>query len=218
MAKVTAPLNSAEARGVVGDLVYNTWRGIATVRARVTPKHEFTAPRVAMQDLMTSIAGDWAALDQHTRDEWHAYAARHVEPDWTGQDIRLPAWNWWIRVQIRRSLDGLYASNLPPREESTIDLQNLAIVTDMSLLYLTWDLTAHPHYEDYFVEVWATPVHSAGRNPTIHDTKRIGCTYLTETALEIPCTIPGYYTAFARPVHQWGAAGNWLRCTGYYTG
>lgn len=209
MAKVTAPLGSGEARGKLGGFVYNTWRGISTVRSLVTPKNEFTGPRIAMHDLLKSIAPAWAALDDHTRQLWRDFAIQHVEVDWTGNDIVLPAWNWWIRTQMLRAINELGASVFPPTHTVTTFMTNIDFVNYDPDIDVTWQWPGTPDPHDYFVEAWLTHVHSPGRSPTLHDAHRLGHTIAAGQDYYFICPEYGYYTAFLRPVHFAGLAGPW---------
>jgi len=218
MAKVTAPLNSGEARGKVGDLVYNTWRGIATVRARVTPKNEFTEARVAMQDLLKTIAPTWKNLDHTTRALWHAFAAQHVFPDWTGLDLKLPAWNWFIRTQMIRAHDALTPSDLPPEPACLLRLWPTYAYPGAGEADVQFNSDPHETSYDFNYEAWLTHPLSTGRNPTLHDAHFIKSGNAYPSVLTIPLETLGTYTIFMRPVHNSGIPGTWSKMSFYWDG
>jgi len=218
MAKVTQPLSSSEARGAVGGFVYNTWRGISTVRSRVTPKNEFTTARVALQDLMTEIAGAWKNLTQQQRLAWHDFAAQHVECDWTGVDKHLTAWNWWIRIQARRSFYGLPQTNDPPIQQCQIRLSDLATYPSLSYMTITWNVDIVPPPSIHVIEVWVTNPLSPGRQATIKDAHfETTGDPLDESYTFVPASI-GQITVFARPLSTDAMAGDWRRASNYWPG
>jgi len=217
MAKVTGPLGSSEARGAVGDRVYGSWRGFNVVRSRVTPKNEISGLRIPMQNLMRTWAPLWATLDPQTRQAWYDFAAQHVEPDWTGQDLQLPAWNWWIRTQIRRDHDSLPASDLPPDSACLTDITTLLFYNSVGYLTLEWLMTPDDDLFNYRLEAWLTHAHSPGRKPTLHDAHWLNIYAASDIATTITVPAPGYYTLFIRPIHASGMAGNWSRITAYKT-
>lgn len=59
MAKVTLPLMSAEARGKVGGLIYNTWRGNSTVKIKKAPAQPRTARQLLIRAFATTCSRAW---------------------------------------------------------------------------------------------------------------------------------------------------------------
>jgi len=113
-AKVINPLLSVEARGRFAGLVYNTWRGISTVKAHSGPNQPNSAKQLYARALLTTITAEWRALTQGNRDAWAVYADNHLEADWTGNPVRLTAQNWYMRCSIQLNRMGESSIATPP--------------------------------------------------------------------------------------------------------
>jgi hypothetical protein len=100
MPKVKNPLLSMEARGGIGGLVYNTWRGINTVKTNTSPTGQGTPKRLAAQAMLAAISKDWQTLDDAQRAAWGVYASDHPVPDWTGSPKRLTGQNWFMKCNV----------------------------------------------------------------------------------------------------------------------
>jgi hypothetical protein len=209
VAKVTAPLGSGEARGKVGAYVYGTWRGISVVRSLVTPKNEFTTRRVASQTLLSTVAKQWKLQSDECRQEWHDFANKHVFPDWTGADLRLPAWNWWVKIQYLRNFLGLAPSIWPPPFDSLYTFHELSANDDYPTIDVYWTPWMPGDDLDYVAQIFVTHALSPGRQPTLHDAHyhtNVSC-HVNQAFITVPET--GTYTVFLRPVNVWGMPGNW---------
>lgn len=114
MAKLVQPLMSLEARGKMGGLIYNTWRGIATVKSFASPSQPNTAGQLAARARLASVSGAWSILSDTERAAWTSYADAHLESDWTGNPKRLTAQNWFVRCNTRIDLVGGAAITSPP--------------------------------------------------------------------------------------------------------
>jgi hypothetical protein len=101
MAKVTLPLMSAEARGKVGGLIYNTWRGNSTVKIKKAPAQPRTARQLLIRAFATTCSRAWQLLTQLQRDGWTAYATAHPDVDWTNTPKRLTGANFYLRLSTR---------------------------------------------------------------------------------------------------------------------
>ncbi len=101
MAKLVGPLHSAEARGRVGGLIFNTWRGISYVKSFCSPAQPRTKIQLATRAWTVACVRAWQALTQDNRDHWNAYAVTHPESDWTGNPKRITGLNWFVRCTFR---------------------------------------------------------------------------------------------------------------------
>lgn len=104
MPKVKNPLLSMEARGGIGGLVYNTWRGINTVKTNTSPTGQGTVKRLAAQARLAAISAAWRGLAQADRDGWEQYAQDHPVTDWTGSPKRLTGMNWYVSCNANLNL------------------------------------------------------------------------------------------------------------------
>lgn len=210
MAKVTGPLGSSEARGAVGGYVYNTWRGISTVRSRVKPITQFSPAQIALRTLAKNCTVAWQNISNPKRLAWQDYANIHPDPDWTGNSMRLSGYNWFVRSNVRRQLLGSAIIHTPPTIALTHLVTNLTGFSGASYLEISWTSEVHTFAEDLFVEIYLAGPHSAARNPTIRNAKRIGSTFYSEDIFSLTPSILGWYRLFIRPVHISGVVQGWI--------
>jgi hypothetical protein len=213
MAKVTQPLGSGEARGSVGGYTYGTWRGFNVVRSRVTPKNEFGGIRPATQAIMSAVAPGWGLLTQDQRQAWADFAAQHVEVDWTGTDIQLPAYNWWIRIQCIIAHDSLAPQTDPPTIDQSMSIRITSALPVVHAIVVYWDNSDTDLEDQYIVELWKSGPHSPGRRPTLHDAHWEGCSNASDNSAYSPCFATGAYTFFLRPVTRDGFPCGWQQIT-----
>lgn len=101
MAKVTAPLHSSEARGRLGGICYNTWRGISTVKAQKAPCQPRTERQLFIRSIGVKLVRLWQNLTSAQRLTWNDYAPLHIETDGMGSPKRLSGLNWYTRLNSR---------------------------------------------------------------------------------------------------------------------
>jgi hypothetical protein len=101
MAKVTAPLFSAEARGRVGGIVFNTWRGLSTVKVKRAPAQPRTARQLIVRAYLKQLAQAWAAVSDTNRALWNAYAVAHPSTDGMGAPVRKTGLDWYVGLGCR---------------------------------------------------------------------------------------------------------------------
>lgn len=114
MAKVVAPLMSQEVRGKMGGLIFNTYRGIATVKSFRSPTQPNTVSQVNARARLSDASRAWASLTAEQRAAWEVYAESHPEPDWTGKPKRLTGSNMHARLNARADLVGGSAVTAAP--------------------------------------------------------------------------------------------------------
>ena len=99
MAKCLGPLHSSEARGKVGGLVINSWRGFSTVKAKHAPAQPRSAAQLAARAILVQASRQWqTSADQAS---WNAYATTHTMTDWTNSPKRLTGANWFTMLFVR---------------------------------------------------------------------------------------------------------------------
>lgn len=201
MAIVTWPLSSGEARGRVGGLVYNTWRGRSYVKQHTDPKTEFSDPQIAARYAAAQTTLAWHALDDQTRADWAQFASQHAYPDWTGQHKRLSGYNWFLRLGVRAQQVG--GSTTPPL------LQQIPFLLwpPLTLTYLgetifefTWDTGPTPH-PDWSATVWATKPHYSTFHPSMKLSKLTSAATYDTPPADLSVPIGGFITFFFRPQH-----------------
>lgn len=138
MPKVKNPLLSMEARGGIGGLVYNTWRGINTVKTNTSPTGQGTAKRLAAQAMLSTVSKLWQALTDVNRALWNQYAQDHPVADWTGAPKRLTGQNWFMKCNVQLSLQGNANITAPPVVPAPDPTTGLALSKDVADLFITW--------------------------------------------------------------------------------
>ncbi|MCK4298945.1 MAG: hypothetical protein KAX80_05400, partial [Planctomycetes bacterium] len=162
MAKVVGPLHSSEARGSVGSLTYNTWRGISIVKARTGPTIQYSDAQVALRALTANVTAAWQAATDAQRAAWDQYANNHLDIDWTGNPQRITGYNWAVRINVRRQLLGQPIEPVPPTYVIDIGLTDLEAEPTNGNIVIYWDLYPFTPPPQLLVEFYGTPAHSPG--------------------------------------------------------
>lgn len=138
MPKVKNPLFSQEARGGIAGLVYNTWRGINTVKTNTSPTGQGTAKRLAAQALVTAISKEWATIGDTARAAWSQYAIDHPVTDWTGSPKRLTGMNWFMSCNIQLAIQGSAHITDPPTDPAPDPPTGIVMTKDLLNLNVDW--------------------------------------------------------------------------------
>lgn len=209
MAKVTQPLGSAEARGSVGGLTYNTWRGLHTVKTRsgpATQKSELQLLAIARIEEADAV---WIAQTQATRDKWNAWAAAQRFPSWTGTDKRITGHNWFVKLYIAQlRIFGDPGLVFPP-DPISIELRTPYLDTVVGNVQVVWENDLWPDPSLFCVEAWTHKPTSAGRQPYLklaqfHQYQPIDYCYV-----DVGLTTDPIIDAFFRIVNSHGMLGPW---------
>ena len=159
MPKVKNPLFSQEARGGIGGLVYNTWRGINYVKTNTSPTGQGTELRLLAQSIMTTVSKLWRALTDGQRAAWAQYGTDHPVTDWTGSPKRLTGMNWFCKCNILLTKLGLTRVTAAPTTAAPSPPSGLALTYGTSAIWATWSTPATTSQAIMFN---ATPSQSAG--------------------------------------------------------
>jgi len=215
MAKVIGPLNSTEARGAVGALIYNTWRGIATVKKFVSPAQPRTERQLAIRAYLTQYVREWAGLTSGQRDGWNDYAADHPYIDWTGQAKRITGANFYCALSVRMEDMGLAPPDTAPVASAPNPVADLAVTGGSGQLSCAW--TAYSG-TDTTVDIWLYGPHSVGRLGKLTKARHNVYTPGETSPKVISGLTAGYYTIFARSVSETnGLASAWVSDTATVT-
>lgn len=204
MAKVVQPLGSTEARGRVGGLVYNTWRGISTVKRHTDPAHE-DDPLRQQHKLRVQLAGQrWRTLTEDQRSAWRAWARDQREPHWTGVDKILPGYHWYVRINTRLQDLGLDWRDWPPDRILTNHIWNLRASAEIPDLVVQWNYPTPPPLPSDYIDIWLCGPHSPGRHPTLHDAHRAYVEIAADQEAVLTIVQQGRYTIWARLISVQG--------------
>lgn len=209
MAKVTDPLRSVEARGRVGGLVYNTWRGLHTVKTHINPAHQSDPLRQAHKLIVQQAGQRWRTLTDAQRTRWNHFANEHPDLDWSGHPMRLAGYHWYVRINTRLTDMGIALIDNPPTETSLCPPLILSAWILPGEFYIYWEVDPLVPHGTYRVDVWSTKRISAGRNPTLHDAYRRNIAEYEYGQWFDESLAPGWITFWLRPIRVNGITGQW---------
>lgn len=138
MAKLTGPLHSVEARGKMGGLIYNTWRGISYVKAFSSPNQPNTVLQQLAKQLLASLAAAWQSVSSANRSLWSIYAQNNLESDWTGSPKRLTAMNWFLRCNALLTRLGKATISAPPSVPAPEASADASVAVATGDIELSW--------------------------------------------------------------------------------
>jgi hypothetical protein len=216
MAKVVGPLNSVEARGLVGALVYNTWRGINYVKSTQKPKTEYSADQVALRLLTANATLAWQAASDLERANWLDYANAHPDTDWTGSPKRITAYNWFVRINVRRQQLNMPVSAGPPSFSTSNLIWDFTVTSSCAEIDVLWTVDV-PEEDDHTCYIfYLVGPHSPGASPSVKMAKYNGWELAVSGYHTIYPTENGSYTVYARPADLNGTVGPWYKGTVSY--
>lgn len=199
MPKVKNPLLSMEARGGIAGLVYNTWRGINTVKVNTSPTGQGTPLRLAAQARLIQASQLWRGLTEVQRAAWRQYAIDHPVADWTGSPKRLTGQNWFVgcAVQLLRQADT--PSNTPPSTAAPDAIVGISPSFTAGNLAVSWTL---PITGALTIEFWVVGPLSAGIAAKIEQTKfsARGAASVTQPLTLVTTPGIGRWTVFGRVI------------------
>jgi hypothetical protein len=138
MAKVMNPLMSTEARGRVGGLVYNTWRGVRYVKQNTSPAQPRTRCVLEIRSTFAKFVRAWQALDVDKRQHWDDYADTHKATDWTNLARRLTGANWFVRCNVRLAWMEHATIDEPPSTPAPDAPASFAAANGIQQSIITW--------------------------------------------------------------------------------
>lgn len=199
MAKVVNPLMSSEARGRVGGLIYNTWRGARTVKIKTAPAQPRTTRQLAIRAFAVTCVRAWAVLSAPNRAGWNTYATEHTDTDWTGSPQRITGLNWFVRCTTR--LLDLAKAQVDTAPVAVAPASVAALVATGGAGQISCAFTASAG-TDISIDLWTQGPMSAGKIASIARAKHRIYGPGETTPLVIPSLSPGLYTVFARHISE----------------
>jgi hypothetical protein len=221
MVKVTGPLHSVEARGRLGDLEYNTWRGLSVVRVHKDPDPPISTRQQTQQANFKAITLVWKTLTDAQRATWTNYADRHPGLDWSGKPIHMSGFNAYCKLNAwRQFLSATLLTTAPA-------MCFFPILTTMAINYegvdpiLTFNFTTFSGSSQYDTLLRSAGPYSAGRQADIHHAVYVVHGTLASKSLTIPhagLEVNKYYGYWLRSVHyQSGQTSPWYFLRSQYT-
>jgi len=195
MAKVIGPLHSSEARGRMGGLVFNTWRGLSVVKASCAPANPRSKAQLDIRSKAVAQSRGWAVESTANRAAWNAYAAVNVETDGMGSPKRLSGMNWYVRLNTRMLFYGLAKVATPPAVPGPSSPLAFAAATGAGSSVVSW---TSPGGTATLCELYMQGPHSAGRAGKIEMAKYRVHLAAEGATVTITPLAPGTYTFFGR--------------------
>lgn len=215
MAKVTMPLMSAEARGKVSGIIYNTWRGNSTVKIKKAPAQPRTARQLIIRAFATTCARAWALLTQLQRDGWTAYATAHPDVDWTNTPKRLTGLNFYLRCSTR--LLDMAKAVVATAPVVTAPANVTALVATGGSGQISCAFTVYAG-TDVSIDIWTHGPKSAGALGSLVKAKHRSYGPGETTPLVVTGLSPGLYQVYARAISEVnGLASAWVTTTATVT-
>lgn len=211
MAKVYLPLSSERAAGSVASTTYQRQGKSTMAKTRVGPATQYSAAQITIRKVTKYAARQWANLTDAQRYEWGAYAVTHQPTD---RDFGPHGWagyNAFIRCNVGIGrytyvgdpLSGDVSYTIladPPTLPEPLPPGNFTCTQDLEGIHPTCDAVDPPPAGTPVVEVWASGLHSTGRNIPLSL-----CRYYSYMPIQDPLMlyVPadlGRYTFYARTI------------------
>lgn len=209
MAKVVGPLHSSEARGRMGGLVFNTYRGMATVKAKHAPAQPRTEKQLLIRAISVNMSRAWATnADQEA---WNTYASTHTYVDGMGLTIRATGLNWYIALNSRLQAALIGPVETPPVVAAPAAVTGLALTPSAGSISAAW---TSPVGATARIEFWLDGPRSEGRLSSIARIRLHSRTEAATSPLVIASLQPGRYTVWVRAFSETdGQVSPWIVST-----
>lgn len=209
MAKVVGPLHSSEARGRMGGLVFNTFRGMATVKAKHAPAQPRSQKQLTARGIAVNLSRTWAASSNQAA--WNAYAAAHTYLDGMGLTIRATGLNWYLALNSRLNALLIGSVDTPPVVAAPGPIVGLVPTPGAGEISAAW---TGPTGADQRIELWLDGPRSKGRQASIARARLNVQPEAAGSPEVITGLQPGRYTVFARSLSEDdGQVGPWASAT-----
>lgn len=185
MAKILNPLMSAEARGKIAGIIYNTWRGISYAKIFTAPAQPQTQKQLNIRSYMTEAVRSWRSLTSAQRSGWSTYANTHTELDWTGNPRRITASNWYCRCYVLAKLLALNPITTAPTVAAPAAPAGLALTTSAGAIGVN---VSTPSVANVYLDIRGYTVDSAGQKSDFKQARMLSQPVSTVTK---PVTISG---------------------------
>jgi len=208
MAKCLAPAMSAETRGRVGGIVFNTWRGVRYVKVKTSPAQPRTQRQLQIRAWAIMLARKWQTLLLTAQDAWREYARTHTTTDWTNTKVRATGANWFVALNTRLLDMTKPIITDPPAVAAPAPLELFAAAPGSGQIDLTWTPTGD--WGDY-VQIFLQGPHSPGALGSLVKAKHNEWSQGPSGAVSLTGLGPGTYDVWARVVYQdTGLASTWV--------
>ncbi len=199
MAKVLNPLMSGAARGKVGGIIFNVWRGLATVKIHKSPAQPRTARQLAVRSYITTLSRAWAGLTDAQRSAWTDWADLHPVSDWTGTNIRMTGENAYIKLNSILLDLGKDAVDTPPSVAGPTSVDGFNCTGSQGQISVAFTPRTGSNET---VDIWLQGPHSPGLIGTLSRARHHSYNPGETSPIVLSNLSPGTYTVWARIVSE----------------
>ena len=197
MPKTFRPLFSDAARGGFQGLVFNTWRGINTVKKNTSPSNQQTTARILARTRMIDASKAWKNLTETQREGWRTFANEHTELDWTGAMLKKTGFDWFVSCYVNSVRCGGAGVAAAPTAGAPSAPSDFAVTATGGAIKASYTLTTNANAK---LQIWMTKPQSAGINGVKEMAKWVKNANYDTTAAEDVATVDssGRVTVFAK--------------------
>lgn len=197
MPKVFRPLFSDQARGGFQGVVFNTWRGINTVKKNTSPSNQQTSARILARTRLIDASKEWRNLTEAQRDGWRTFANEHTELDWTGAMLKKTGFDWFVSCYVNSIRCGGSGVTTAPSSGAPSAPSNLTLTANGGVITAAYTLTSQTNYA---LQIWSTDPMSKGINAVKEMAKWVqNANYATATSQAVKTvTSSGRVTVFVK--------------------
>lgn len=197
MPKTYRPLFSDAARGGFQGLVFNTWRGINTVKKNTSPSNQQTEARILARTRMIDASKAWKSLTEAQREGWRTFANEHTELDWTGAMLKKTGFDWFVSCYVNSIRCGGAGVASAPTAGAPSAPSDFAVTASGGAITASYTLTENANAK---LQIWVTKPQSAGINAVKEMAKWVkNADYATATTEAVETvTSSGRVTVFAK--------------------
>lgn len=197
MPKVFRPLFSDQARGGFQGVVFNTWRGINTVKKNTSPSNQQTSARILARTRLIDASKEWRNLTEAQRDGWRTFANEHTELDWTGAMLKKTGFDWFVSCYVNSIRCGGAGVTTAPSSGAPSAPSNLTLTANGGVITAAYTLTSQTNYA---LQIWSTDPMSKGINAVKEMAKWVqNANYATATSQAVKTvTSSGRVTVFVK--------------------
>ena len=199
MAKLVNPLMSTEARGKVGGIIYNTWRGIRYGKTKTAPAQPHSSRQMAIRAFCVTVVRRWRVITAPQREGWNTYATAHTDTDWTGSPQRITGINWFTRCSVRLLDMAKAVVDTAPVADAPANVAALVATGGAGQISCAFTPAGGT---DTTIDLWTQGPVSVGRVASIVRAKHRSYGPGETSPLVISSLPAGYYTVFARFVSE----------------
>jgi hypothetical protein len=200
MAKVLMPHGATEARGRMGGIIANTWRGISYIKAASSPSQPRSKIQLQMRAWVAMLTRYWGTTLLDTeRTWWNDYAMTHTKIDWTGNPRRLTGLNWFVLCNVGRLRMALAITTTPPDSAAPAAPVAFAAANGVLQSVITWTT---PGGTGITCDVFAEGPVSKGVQPKLERAKYRDMIQAETGTMTVSGLRPGRYWFYGRMLDE----------------